>query len=208
MQIFYAVESDGAGVYLVDCEGRTIWHRPFGHAHIGWVGRYAGCGDQLMIHAAEKGERDRDPGAFPILFPDGREWTQLSRRQAHKFSPAGGWAGDGNMCFIHRDDKRLVRFAGIDRDEPVEGGELPAGGKYGRNTVTVDIAGDFRENIAGIDGERKTLFVATNPIPADKRARSPLESFEYRHERSQLGSGYYTYICPPQQVQTDGGHPY
>lgn len=197
LQTFYAVESDGAGVYLVDSAGETIWKKSFGHAHIGWVGRYADCGGELMIHAAEKGERDRADDAFPIIHPDGHVWRYFSRRQAHKFTPAGGWATDGTMSFIHRNEKRLVRFLRTDQEEPLPGGDLPVGATYGRNTATVDIVGDFRENVAGLDLQRGTLFVAMNPQPADRRMLSPNESFEYRHDRSQLGSGYYTYICPP-----------
>jgi hypothetical protein len=62
----------------------------------------------------------------------------------------------------------------------------------------VDLIGDFRENFACIDYEKGTFYVAQNSQPAGRRALSPLEDPNYRHERSQLGSGYYTYIAPPQ----------
>ncbi len=197
MQVYYAVESENPGVYLVGSDGRTVWKHPFAHAHIGWVGRYEGCGDKLMIHAAEKGAREHEGDAFPIYHPDGSVWMHLTRRQGHKFTPVGGWSADGTIRFIHRKDKRIVRLLGADREEPVPGGEMPAGGVYGRNMACVDIVGDYRENIAGIDRDRRTIFVAINTARAGRRALSPTESFEYRHDRSQLGSGYYTSICPP-----------
>jgi len=83
-------------------------------------------------------------------------------------------------------------------EQPLSGGELPLGARLkARNHVCVDLLGDYREEFAGIDHERGTVFVATNPAPTRRRAFSPMQDFAYRHERSQLGSGYYTYIAPP-----------
>ena len=33
---------------------------------------------------------------------------------------------------------------------------------------------------------------------ADRRGYSPWDTFEYRHDRSQFGSGYYIYLSPPE----------
>ena len=94
LQTLYLVEKHNPGVYLVDSQGKTLWHVPFGHAHWSWIGRYAVGGDALMIHAAEKGEKEY----FPIFFPDGREWLEITRHQAHRYA-AIGWSADGETCF-------------------------------------------------------------------------------------------------------------
>jgi len=99
--------------------------------------------------------------------------------------------------FARRDEKRIVRLDAEGNETPVPRGELPAGGIYGRNQVCIDFAGDFREELVGMDSERGTLFVASNPEPSRCRALSPMEDFSYRHDRSQHASGYYIYICPP-----------
>jgi hypothetical protein len=193
LQVLYLVEKHNPGVYLVDCGGKTLWRVPFGHAHWSWIGRYDVGGAQLMIHAAEKGERQY----FPIFFPDGREWTQLTKHQAHRYA-AVGWEADGMLAFAHRKDKRIVRLDNSGGEVPAPGSDLPQGSRFGRHQVCVDLIGDFRENFACIDYEKGTFYVAQNPQPAGRRALSPLEDPNYRHERSQLGSGYYTYIAPPQ----------
>ena len=193
LQTLYLVEKENPGVYLVDSQGQTLWKVPFGHAHWSWIGRYDVGGDALMIHAAEKGEREY----FPVFFPDGREWLELTRQQAHRYA-AVGWAADGVTCFAHRKDMRIYRLDSQGQPIPIEGSELPAGSQFGRWQVCADLIGDFRENFACIDYDKGTFFVAQNPQPAGRRALSPMEDFTYRHERRQLGSGYYTYIAPPQ----------
>lgn len=192
LQTLYLVEKENPGVYLVDAQGKTLWHVPFGHAHWSWIGRYDVGGDALMIHAAEKGERQY----FPIFFPDGQEWLEITRQQAHRYA-AVGWAADGVTCFAHRKEKRIFRLDDHGRPLPIAGSELPMGTQFGRWQICVDLIGDFRENFACIDYDKGTFFVAQNPQPTGKRALSPVEDFRYRHERSQLGSGYYTYIAPP-----------
>lgn len=191
-QVCYLVESHNPGVYLVDAEGQTLWRVPFGHAHWSWIGRYPVGGDQLMLHAAEKGEREY----FPIFFPDGREWMELTREQAHRFA-AVGWEADGFMCFAHRKEFCIYRIDVDGNQVRVPGSELPSGSRFGRHQIAADLIGDFRENLAAIDYERGTFWVAQNPRPTGRRAFSPTEDPHYRHERNQLGSGYYTYIAPP-----------
>ncbi len=193
LQVLYLVEKHNPGVYMVDAQGQTLWHVPFGHAHWCWIGRYPVGGDQLMIHAAEKGEREY----FPIFFPDGREWRELTRHQAHRFA-AIGWETDGFTNFAHRKEMCMMRLDEQGQHHPIPNSELPQGSLFGRWQVCADLIGDFRENFACIDYEKGTFFVAQNPNPAGCRAYSPVENFTYRHERNQLGSGYYTYIAPPQ----------
>jgi hypothetical protein len=190
-QVLYLVESDHPGVYLVDAEGQTLWSEPFGHAHWCWIGRYEVGGDQWMIHAAEKGERQY----FPIYFPDGRVWQELTRHQAHRFA-AVSWEADGFLSFAHREKKRIVRLTGRGEEIPSPGSEIPEGARFGRHQACVDLVGDFRENFGAVDYDLGTFFVLQNPNPAYRRALSPLENAHYRHERNQLGSGYYTYIAP------------
>lgn len=192
LQTLYLVEKDNPGVYLVDSQGKTLWHVPFDHAHWSWIGRYEIGGDALMIHAAEKGDREY----FPIFYPDGQEWLEITPHQAHRYA-AIGWEADGITCFAHRKEKQIVRLDENGQPIPIEGSELPAGTQFGRWQICADLIGDFRENFACVDYEKGTFFVAQNPRPAGKRALSPMEDFNYRHERSQLGSGYYTYIAPP-----------
>lgn len=192
-QIVYLVENHNPGVYLVDAGGQTLWKVPFGHAHWSWIGRYPVGGDKLMIHAAEKGDREY----FPIFYPDGREWMELTRHQAHRFA-AVGWSTDGFMCFAHRKEFCVYTLDAQGNQIALPGSDLPSGAQFGRHQIAADLIGDFRENFAAIDYEKGTLFVAQNPLPAGRRALSPMEDFAYRHERNQLGSGYYTYIAPPQ----------
>lgn len=192
LQTLYLVEKHNPGVYLVDSSGKTLWHVPFGHAHWSWIGRYGVGGNALMIHAAEKGEREY----FPIFFPDGREWLEITRHQAHRYA-AIGWTADGITCFAHRKEKHIVQLDEAAQPVPILGSDLPAGTQFGRWQICADLIGDFRENFACIDYDKGTFFVAQNPQPAGRMARSPMADFTYRHERSQLGSGYYTYIAPP-----------
>lgn len=193
LQILYLVEKHNPGVYLVDSRGETIWHEPFGHAHWSWIGRYPVGGEALMIHAAEKGQLEY----FPIYFPDGRRWREITHHQAHRWA-AVGWEADGMTCFAHRKEKHIVRLDAAGEEHIIPNSTLPEGASFGRVQVCMDMLGDFRENFAAVDYERGTFFVAANPNPAGRRMLSPREDFAYRHERSQIGSGYYTYICPPQ----------
>lgn len=197
LQLLYLVEKENPGLYMVDATGKTLWKVPFGHAHWSWVGRYdlSGTGtpdERLMIHAAEKGARE----FFPIFFPDGRQWIELTRHQAHRYA-AIGWEADGTTCFAHRKDFCIYRLDEQGQPMRLPGSELPPGSLFGRWQICADLIGDFRENFGCIDYANGTFFVAQNPRPAGRRARSPQEDFGYRHERAQLGSGYYTYIAPP-----------
>ena len=191
-QILYLVEKENPGVYLVDQNGHTIWKVPFGHAHWSWIGRYTGQGDQLMIHAAEKGKLLY----FPIFTPSGQEWMKLTKRQAHRFA-AVGWNTDGTIAFARRDACHIVRINENGEEVVIPGSDLPTGSQFGRVQIAMDLVGDFRENFACIDYETASLYVAQNPIPADRRALSPTQDANYLHERAQVGSGYYTYIAPP-----------
>ncbi len=191
-QILYLVENVNPGVYLVNAQGETLWKVPYGHAHWSWIGRHPVGGDQLMVHAAEKGEREY----FPIFFPDGREWMEFTRHQAHRFA-AVGWSADGFLCFAHRKESCIYTIDAIGNQILMPGSEIPAGARFGRHQIAADLIGDFRENFAAIDYEKGTFFVAQNPVPAGRRALSPVADVSYRHERNQLGSGYYTYIAPP-----------
>ena len=192
-QILYLVEKENPGVYLVDQEGRTIWKVPFGHAHWSWIGRYVGQDDRLMVHAAEKGKLNY----FPIFTPNGQEWMQLTKRQAHRFA-AVGWNADGTIAFARRDACHIVRINKAGEEVVIPGSDLPTGSQFGRVQIAMDLIGDFRENFTCIDYETATLYVAQNPLPAGRRALSPTEDAAYLHERAQVGSGYYTYIAPPQ----------
>jgi len=191
-QILFLSEKENAGVYLIDKDGETIWKVPYGHAHWSWIGRYAGQGDQLMIHAAEKGKLLY----FPIFSPDGQEWMRLTKRQAHRFA-AVGWNADGTMAFARRDACHIVRINEAGEEVVVPGSDLPTGSNFGRVQLAMDIVGDFRENLGCIDHEYATFYMAQNPLPAGRRALSPTEDANYLHERAQVGSGYYTYIAPP-----------
>ena len=191
-QILYLVEKDNPGTYLVDKDGQTIWKVPFGHAHWSWIGRYAGQGDRLMIHAAEKGKLLY----FPIFTPQGDEWMRLTKRQAHRFA-AVGWNADGTIAFARRDACHIVRINEDGEEVVIPGSDLPTGANFGRVQLAMDLIGDFRENFGFVDYEYASFGVAQNPLPAGRRGLSPTEDADYLHERAQVGSGYYTYIAPP-----------
>lgn len=205
LQIWYAVESHNPGVYLVDRSGRTLWKEPFRHAHYGWVARHAPGVPGLHPHAAEDGrsaERLSEASAlghdmFPIYLPDGRHWLNLTDWQRKNLVPVHWDEGPEVVFIVRKDDKRVVRLRPDGEIEDVPEGRLPAGGRYGRNLACADIVGDFRENIATVDEERHRLIVLANPTPATRRGYSPWEDFAYRHDRSQLASGYYIYLSPP-----------
>ena len=205
LQIWYAVESHNPGVYLVDRSGRTLWKEPFRHAHYGWVARHAPGVPGLHPHAAEDGrsaERLSEASAlghdmFPIYLPDSRHWLNLTDWQRKNLVPVHWDEGPEVVFIVRKDDKRVVRLRPDGEIEDVPEGRLPAGGRYGRNLACADIVGDFRENIATVDEERHRLIVLANPTPATRRGYSPWEDFAYRHDRSQLASGYYIYLSPP-----------
>ena len=199
MQIWYAVESHNPGVYLVDKDGNTIFKEPFHHAHYGWIARHTVAIPGLQPHTAEDGRRGvRGEEHFPIFLPDGSHWLNLNNWQRKNFVPVH-WDGGPEVVFIIRkEDKRIVRLKNDGEIEDLPQGKLPEGGLYGRNLACADVVGDYRENIVTIDTERHRLMVLTNPTVLDQRGYSPYQSFEYRHDRSQHGSGYYLYLSPPE----------
>ena len=73
-----------------------------------------------MIHAAEKGALEY----FPIFYPDGREWIELTRHQAHRYA-AVGWEADGTTCFAHRKDFCIYRLDAQGNEIRLPGSELP-----------------------------------------------------------------------------------
>ena len=198
MQICYAIESpkDQTGVYLLDNEGKTIWKEFYHHAHYGWVARHAPGVEGLHPHIAEDGRRQtRDH--FPIFLPDGTTWLNLTDWQRKNFVPVG-WDERPEVVFaLRKENKRIVRQLESGEMEDLLEGELPEGGYYQRNLASVDVVGDFRENIVTFDTVRGRLMVLVNPTVAPRRGYSPMDDFEYRHDRSQLGSGYYIYLSPP-----------
>lgn len=200
MQIWYAVETANPGVYLVDCRGRTLFSEPFRHAHYGWVARHTVAVPGLQPHTAEDNRRGQagDTGEhFPIYLPDGSWWLNLSDWQRKNLVPVH-WGEEPTVSFIIRkENKRVVRLLSSGEIQDVAEGRLPEGGVYGRNVACVDVVGDYRENIVTVDEERHRLIVLANPTVAAQRGYSPYDDLEYRHDRSQLGSGYYIYLSPP-----------
>ena len=197
LQIWYAIESNNPGVYLVDKDGKTLFKEPFQHAHYGWVARHAPGVPGLQPHTAEDGRRElRDH--FPIFLPDGTHWLNLTDWQRKNFVPVHWDEGPEVVFAIRKEDKRIVRLLETGEIEDLPDGKLPEGGVYGRNLGCMDVIGDYRENIVTVDTERHRLTVLANPTVAKRRGYSPMDHFEYRHDRSQLGSGYYIYLSPPE----------
>lgn len=194
LQIWYAVENNNPGVYLVDKDGKTIFKEAFRHAHYGWVARHTTEIPGLQPHTAEDGRREQREH-FPIFLPDGSTWLNLTDWQRKNFVPVH-WDESPEVVFIIRkENKRVVKLKKSGDMEDI--GKLPEGGEYGRNLLCADIIGDFRENIVTVDMERDRLMVLANPTVAHRREYSPYNNFEYRHDRSQHGSGYYIYLSPP-----------
>jgi len=73
---------------------------------------------------------------------------------------------------------------------------LPPGGRYA-SPLCCDLLGDYREEIAVIDTDEDRLIVLVNTETASERGHSAMDDFDYRHDRSQFGSGYYRYKPPP-----------
>jgi hypothetical protein len=189
----------------VDNRGRTIFKEPFRHAHYGWVARHTTAVPGLQPHTAEDARHEygaagagvREQGHFPIFLPDGSHWLNLTDWQRKNFVPVH-WDAGGEVVFIIRKEaKRVVRLLKTGQIEDLPEGKLPEGGQYGRNLPCADIVGDFRENVVAVDATRNRLMVLMNPTPARCRGFSPYDHFEYRHDRSQHGSGYYIYLSPP-----------
>ena len=205
LQIWYAVESNNPGVYLVDKDGKTLFKESFRHAHYGWVARHAPGVPGLHPHTAEDGRREetRAEGHYPIFLPDGTTWVRLIDYQRKVLVPVHWDAGPEVVFAVRKDNKRIVRLkkeGDIVEIEDTTEGKLPEGGQYERNLACVDVVGDFRENIVTVDPQRQRLLVLANPTVADRRGYSPWDSFEYRHDRSQFGSGYYIYLSPPETM--------
>jgi len=205
LQIWYAVESGDPGVYFVDNCGRTIFKEAFRHAHYGWIARHTASVAGLQPHTAEDARHEygaadagaREQGHFPIFLPDGSHWLNLTEWQRKNFVPVHWDAGPEVSFIIRKENKRVVRLLEGGEIEDLPDGKLPEGGAYGRNLACADVIGDFRENIVAVDAERHRLVVLANPAPCGVRGYSPYQDFEYRHDRSQHGSGYYVYLSPP-----------
>jgi len=205
LQIWYAVESGNPGVYFVDNAGRTIFKEPYRHAHYGWVARHTSKVPGLQPHTAEDARHEygavaagaREQGHFPIFLPDGSHWLDLTDWQRKNFVPVHWDAGAEVVFIIRKENKRIVRLLESGRIEDLPEAKLPEGGQYGLNLACADVIGDFRENIVTADAQRGRLMVLANPTLCNVRGRSPYQDFEYRHDRSQHGSGYYRYLSPP-----------
>ncbi|MGQ9607814.1 MAG: rhamnogalacturonan lyase family protein [bacterium] len=199
MQIWYAVESNNPGIYLVDKDGKTIFKEPFHHAHYGWIARHTNEFPGLQPHTAEDA-RSSEQDHFPIYLPDGSHWMNLTDWQRKNFVPVHWDEGSVVVFIIRKENKRIVRLKNNGEIEDLPEGRLPEGGIYGRNLLCADIIGDYRENIVTLDSERDRLIVLANPTVAKRRGYSPYTNFEYAHDRSQHGSGYYIYLSPPDTI--------
>jgi len=209
MQVWFAVEGENQGVYLVDKDGKTVWKETYRHAHYGWLARHIPGVPGLHPHTSEDARYEfgaaetRQGNHFPIFHPDGSTWLNLTDWQRKNFVPVH-WDGGPEVTFAIRiENKRIVRLLASGEIEDVPGSKLPEGGKYGRNLCTLDIAGDYRENITTTDLDTDRLIILANPNPASTRGTSPCDDWEYLHDCSQLGSGYYIYLSPP--VTTTSG---
>lgn len=208
MQVWYAVEGPPRelnGVYFVDSQGKTIFKEPYRHAHYGWIARHTSKVPGLQPHTAEDARYEygaaqagaREQGHFPIFLPDGSHWLNLTEWQRKNFVPVHWDAGPEVVFIIRKENKRVVRLLDTGQIEDVPDGKLPEGGQYGRNLGCADVIGDFRENIVTIDHQRQRLMVLANPTVCKARGYSPYDDFEYRHDRSRHGGGYYIYLSPP-----------
>ena len=205
MQIWYAVEGNNAGVYFVDNEGNTIFKEKYRHAHYGWITRHTAKHPGLQPHTAEDARAEyggKDAGMRkrqhnPIFLPDGSYWLNLTEWQRKNFVPVHWDEGPEVVFAIRKENKCIVRLKDDGSIEDLPNSKLPEGGQYGRNLGCVDVIGDFRENIVTVDAERNRLMVLVNPNVAHQRGYSPYDDFEYCHDRSQHGSGYYIYLSPP-----------
>jgi len=205
LQIWYAVESRNPGVYFVDKDGKTIFKEPFRHAHYGWIARHTARIPGLQPHTAEDARHEygavrdgmRKEGHFPIFLPNSSHWLNLTDWQRKNLVPVHWDEGPEVVFATRKANKRLVRLKENGEMEELPEGKLPEGGRYGRNMLCADVIGDFRENIVTVDEERDRLMVLANPTLAHRRGYSPYTHFEYCHDRSQHGSGYYIYLSPP-----------
>jgi rhamnogalacturonan endolyase len=202
LQIWYNVERDNPGVYLVDKDGATIFSEPYRHAHFGWIAKLTDENPGLQLHcsedarheygAAKAGMREKANAHFPVFLNDGTHWLELTNDQRKALMPVQ-W-NEGHTVFVDRKKNRIVSLSRSGKARTLL--ELPPGARFGRNLLLADIVGDFRENIVTVDRDTNELIVLANAVPATQRKASPMESFYYRHDRSQHGSGYYMYVPP------------
>ncbi len=195
LEIWYLVESHSPGVYLVDSGGRTIFKEPFDHAHFGWIAKHTAEYPGLQLHAAEDRRSHTNHVHHPVFLHDGRHWAELTNEQSRDLMPVQWDAGEETV-FIHRRNHEIVRYKPDGSLEPVPLGTLPPHGLWERNIVCADIVGDYREDIVTVDSHSNELIGITNTALNPARKLSPMESFSYRHDRSQHGSGYYLYVAP------------
>ena len=145
-------------------------------------------------------DRIRAEGHFPIFLPDGSHWVSLTDWQRKNFVPVHWDAGPEVAFIIRKENKRVVRLLESGEIADLPDAKLPKGGVFGRNLACADVVGDFRENVVTVDEDRHSLIVLANPTPSRVRGYSPFDDFEYRHDRSQHGSGYYVYLSPPDTI--------
>jgi hypothetical protein len=209
LQVWYAVESGNPGVYFVDQHGQTIFKEPYRHAHYGWIARHTAAVPGLQPHTAEDARHEygavdagaREEGHFPIFLPDGSHWLNLTDWQRKNFVPVHWDEGDEVVFIVRKENKRVVRLRPSGEIEDVAEGKLPEGGQYGSGPVRADVVGDFREDIVVYDEADHRLMVLVNPVLSRRRCYSPFMDFEYRHDRSQYGGGYYRYLSPPDVIR-------
>lgn len=195
LEIWYLVESHNPGVYLVDRHGKTIWKEPYRHAHFGWIARHTADDAGLQTHAAEDRRKHDNEEHHPVFLRDGTHWANLTNLLSRDLMPAQ-WDGGDCTAFIHRKQTRMMLLDSELNLTPIEDGELPPSGRYGRNILLADIVGDYRENVVTVDESTHEMILICNPKLLDRKKLSPMESFYYRHDRSQHGSGYYMYTPP------------
>ncbi len=218
MQIWYAVERENPGVYLVEKNGKTVFREDFRHAHYGWLACHAENLPGLHPHTAEDARAGDVPWVkdttdakrkdeiarmirkqehFPVFLPDGSHWLNLTDWQRKHFVPVQWDQGRAVSFAIRKGEIRIVKLQADGEIVDVPGSTLPAGARIGRNLLCYDVRGDFRENIITLDTEKDSLLILGNPNPATERRCSPCQDFRYLHDRSQSGSGYYIYLSPP-----------
>jgi rhamnogalacturonan endolyase len=191
-QVFYAVESNvHAGAYLVDAKtGKVIWKvnreddPRWSHAHTGWAADiFDGSAGMEMLT-----NRDGHTADDLVLFS--AEGTILVNPFPKGWRPVN-WTGAGIRDLMSGDGTRIGRFNGKAVDV-VAGARANDLGKASCN-MGADLAGDFRDEVVCIAGNKVMVF--SNAEPAPRREITRTANREYRLWLARnMGAGYNSYF--------------
>ena len=191
-QVFYAVESQvHAGAYLVDAKtGKIIWKvnreddPKWSHAHTGWASDIWDGSPGIEMLTNRDGHTAEDLVLFAadgkiIVNPFPKGWRPVN------------WTGGATRDLMSNDGTRIGRFNGKTVDV-VAGARANDAGKANCNMVA-DLAGDYRDEVVCVAGNRVMVFSNAEPSPRREITRTVNREYRLWLARN-MGGGYASYF--------------